>query len=341
MQKKLSEIAALLNAELKGDADCIITGVATLHEAKEGDISFFHNPKYKSQLEKTKASAVIISAEMALHSCTSTVIVKDPYFAYAKIAALFAYQANYKPGIHPTAVIGQNCQIDESAYIGPHVVVEDNVVVGANTKIGAQCSIGEGVKIGANCRLDPRVTLYHHVSIGNKVVIFSGAVLGADGFGNAFHEGKWHKVPQLGTVIVEDDVEIGANTTIDRGALGDTIIRQGVRLDNQIQIAHNVEIGANTAIAACVGIAGSAKIGSYCMIAGGVGINGHIEIADQTILTGMAAVNNSIKEKGVYSSGTGLLPTLEWKKSVVRFRQLDKMARRLQQIESLLKGEDK
>ncbi|OGT30149.1 MAG: UDP-3-O-(3-hydroxymyristoyl)glucosamine N-acyltransferase [Gammaproteobacteria bacterium RIFCSPHIGHO2_12_FULL_35_23] len=339
MKKKLIELAKLIDAKVIGDQECEITGIATLSEAKSGDISFFHNPKYKHQLQTTQASAVILSAKIAEICPTNALVVENPYYAYAKLANEFAYKPVVQPGIHPTAIIGKNCQIAKSVSIAPYVVISDEVIIDENTSIGAGSVIGEGCKIGKDCQLAARVTLYHHVEIGDRVLIFSGAVLGSDGFGHANYEDKWYKVSQLGRVIIEDDVEIGANTTIDRGALDDTRVGRGVKLDNQIQIGHNVQIGAHTIMAGCSGIAGSTKIGSYCMIGGGSCINGHIEIVDRVMITGMGAVISSIKQPGIYSSGTGLLDNHEWKKSVIRFRQLDKMMRQLKKLTSLINKE--
>jgi UDP-3-O-[3-hydroxymyristoyl] glucosamine N-acyltransferase len=339
MKKTLAEIAQFLGAELKGDKTCEIASLATLADAQSGQISFLHSGKYRSQLASTKASAVIVKAE-DLDACPSNaLIVADPYFAYAKLANLFAYRVPATQQIHPTAVIADSAQLADSVTVGPNVVIEANVVIGANSIISAGCVIGEAAVIGEHCQLAANVTLYHHVQLGNQVIVHSGAVIGSDGFGNVMHEGRWQKIPQIGSVIIADDVEIGANTTIDRGALGDTKIGKGARIDNQIQIAHNVEIGEHTAMAACVGVAGSAKIGRYCMIGGGARINGHIEIADKSVITGTAMITNSIKEPGYYSSGTGQMKTQDWRKSVVRFRQLDKLAKRVSQLEKRSKGE--
>ncbi|MBN8984673.1 MAG: UDP-3-O-(3-hydroxymyristoyl)glucosamine N-acyltransferase [Rhizobiales bacterium] len=239
-------------------------------------------------------------------------------------------------GIHPTAVVDEGAQVDASASVGPYAVIEAGAQVGANVTIGAHCFVGARSVIGEGGWLAPRVTLYHDVRIGKRVVIQSGAVLGGEGFGFANHQGIWQKIAQIGGVTLGDDVEIGANTTIDRGALSDTIVGNGVKLDNQIMIAHNVQIGDHTAMAGCCGISGSAKIGKHCMLAGGVGLVGHIEICDNVFVTGMTMVTRSITEPGSYSSGTAMQPAAEWKKSAARIRQLDDMARRLQQLEKRL-----
>jgi len=331
--KTLGEIAALIQADLIGDPQTPITGISTLQAATAGQLSFLDNPKYQRYLPETKASAVILTSEAAADCPCAALVVKDPYFAYAKVATAFSEVASVPTGIHPSAVIGKDCHIDSSASIAPQVVIEDRVTIGPRTQIGPGCVIGEGAQIGEACRLWANVTIYHSTRIGNRVVIHSGVVIGSDGFGMAKHEGAWHKIPQLGRVILEDDVEIGANTTIDRGALDNTIIGTGAKLDNQIQIGHNVVIGAHTVMAGCTGVAGSTKIGKHCMIGGGSCINGHIEITDNVMMTGMAAITNSIKEPGVYSSGTGFMSNREWRKNAARFRQLDKITRRLTELE--------
>lgn len=335
MSYSLSELARKVDGKLKGDPDIRIHSLATLQQAQSGQLSFYHNSCYQQQLKNTQASAVIVADHAQHMTQQATIVVDNPYYAYAQIAHLFAYQLpEPKQNIHPSAVIGANCHIADSAIIEAHVVIGDGVVIGEHTRIQSNSSIGEGAQIGANCRLDPNVHVHHHVSMGDDVVISSGSVIGCDGFGHAWYDNGWYKVPQLGSVIIEDDVDIGANTTIDRGALQDTIIKKGVRLDNQIQVGHNVQIGDYTVIAGCVGIAGSAQIGRYCMIGGGSGIGGHIEIADEVIVTGMSMVTHSLKQPGMYSSGTGVQDNRTWRKNVVRFRHLDQLYRRVKALES-------
>lgn len=334
----LVELSRHIGAELKGDPECLISGIAALDKAKPGQISFFHDsaladPKYKKFLQTTQASAVILSAKYSELCPSQQLITNNPYLAYAKIATLFTPKHIQKPGIHPTAVIGKNCQIAASATIGAHCVLGDNVYVGEQTIISSGCMIGNDSALGVNCLLHSHVTLYYGVRIGDRTIIHSGAVIGSDGFGMVNDQGIWHKIPQIGGVIIGNDVEIGANTTIDRGALDDTLIGDGVKLDNQIQIAHNVEIGEHTAIAGCSAIAGGARIGKHCMLGGGVTINGHIEIADQVIITALGNVSTSITQPGVYSSGVPLQPNREWRKNAARFRQLDEIARRLYKLE--------
>ncbi|MBS0358539.1 MAG: UDP-3-O-(3-hydroxymyristoyl)glucosamine N-acyltransferase [Proteobacteria bacterium] len=338
LNKTLSELAHYLHAELKGDGACIISGIAPLHSAKNGDIAFLDNPRYRKYLSTTEASAVIVSSAFSEKCVSNALIVEDPYYAYAKVAELFDRAPKPKSGIHPTALIAPDAQIASSASIGPYAVIESGVVIGSGAVIGAHCAIGENVHIGENTRLWSHVTVYYDVTIGNRVNIHSGVVIGADGFGIANHKGKWLKVPQLGSVLIADDVDIGANTTIDRGAITNTIIGEGVKLDNQIQIGHNVEIGAHTAIAGCVGIAGSTKIGKYCLIGGGSCIAGHLEIADKVVITGMSGISSSLTESGMYSSGVNVQLTSLWRRNVARFHQLDDMAKRILILEKLVKN---
>lgn len=329
----LQELATFLVAELKGDANCAITGIGSLENALPGQISFLKDPHYHKYLATTKASAVIVKPEYVIQNSGNFIIADDPYLAYAKISALFDDTPKVSPGIHQTVITGRDFEIGSNASIGPYCVIGNRVKIGANTRIEAGCIIGDDVVIGEKTRLCARVTLYHKVRIGKGVLLHSGVVIGSDGFGNANEKGIWHKIYQLGTVVIGNDVEIGANTTIDRGAIEDTIIEDGVKLDNQIQIGHNVHIGAHTAIAGCVGIAGSTKIGRYCMIGGGVGINGHIEITDGVIITGRSAVGKSITKPGVYSSGIPAMPQRVWGRVLVRLAQLEDLVRRLNAVE--------
>lgn len=332
----LAELAAQLDAELRGDPAQVISGLATLQDAGAGQLSFLANPQYRKFLADSQASAILLTAADAEGFAGNALIVPNPYLAYAGLSHQFDRKPKAAVGIHPTAVVDEGAQVDASASVGPYAVIEAGAQVGANVTIGAHCFVGARSVIGEGGWLAPRVTLYHDVRIGKRVVIQSGAVLGGEGFGFANHQGIWQKIAQIGGVTLGDDVEIGANTTIDRGALSDTIVGNGVKLDNQIMIAHNVQIGDHTAMAGCCGISGSAKIGKHCMLAGGVGLVGHIEICDNVFVTGMTMVTRSITEPGSYSSGTAMQPAAEWKKSAARIRQLDDMARRLQQLEKRL-----
>jgi UDP-3-O-[3-hydroxymyristoyl] glucosamine N-acyltransferase len=311
----LGDISKLINLPFEGDPNVIITGVGTLLYATEHQATFLDNPRYRKYLTETKAAVVILSAENKKLSKTSVLISKNPYLDFAKILKLFDERPLPAVGIHPTAIIGQHCNIAPTA------------------RIGAYCIIGDHCEIGAESCLWPRVTLYDSTILGERVIIHSGAILGSDGFGNARDGMKWVKVPQLGRVVIKNDVEIGANTTIDRGALDDTLIEEGVRIDKQVQIAHNVKIGAHTAIAGCVGIAGSTTIGKYCLVGGGTGINGHIDICDGVMLTGMTGVTRSITEPGIYSSVISAQKNLAWRKMSVRLRHLEELFERVECLE--------
>ncbi|AVK04948.1 MULTISPECIES: UDP-3-O-(3-hydroxymyristoyl)glucosamine N-acyltransferase [Pseudomonas aeruginosa group] len=332
----LGQLAAHVGAQVRGDADLPIQGLATLQEAGPAHLSFLANPQYRKYLPESRAGAVLLTAADADGFAGTALVVANPYLAYASLSHLFDRKPRAAAGIHPTAIVAADAEVHPSASIGAYAVVEGGARIGAGVSIGAHCVIGARSVIGEGGWLAPRVTLYHDVNIGARVSIQSGAVIGGEGFGFANEKGVWQKIAQIGGVTIGDDVEIGANTTIDRGALSDTLIGNGVKLDNQIMIAHNVQIGDHTAMAACVGISGSAKIGRHCMLAGGVGLVGHIEICDNVFVTGMTMVTRSITEPGSYSSGTAMQPAAEWKKSAARIRQLDDMARRLQQLEKRL-----
>jgi len=329
----LEQLAQHLSAQLNGDPQCEITGIAPLDKAIAGQISFLNNPQYRSFLNTTQASAVILSPKDASSYSGNSLVMANPYLGYAKVATLFTPKSSAKTGVHPGAVIGENCRIASSASIAASCVIGDNVSIGEQTIVGPGCTIGDNSSLGDHCLLHAHVTLYHGVCIGDRAIVHSGAVLGADGFGLVNDKGIWYKIPQLGGVKVGHDVEIGANTTIDRGALEDTVIGDGVKLDNLIQIAHNVRVGAHTAIAGGTVVAGSVDIGKHCMIGGGVAISGHLQITDGVILTSKTEVGSSITEPGVYSSGMPSQPNLQWRKNIIRFTQLDDMARRLKKLE--------
>ena len=333
----LGELAAQVGAELHGDAACRIDGVAPLDRARPGAIAFLNNPRFRRHLATTAASAVILRREDLADCGVSALVSTNPYWTYARVAALLYPLPLLSQGVHPSAVVEADSQVATSAWIGPHCVVESGAVIDANVFIGPACVIGARARIGAGSRLEARVTVCHDVRIGKRALIFPGAVIGSDGFGLAGDAGSWVRVPQLGTVTVGDDVEIGANTTIDRGALDDTVIEDGVKLDNQIQVAHNVRIGAHTAIAGCAGIAGSATIGKRCTVGGGVGIAGHLEIADDVHLTGMTFVTKSITAPGLYSSGMPAETNRQWHRSIARYRKLDDMAARIKALEESMK----
>ncbi len=332
----LAELAERCGAELVGDGNCQIKGVESLDCADSGHISFFNNSKYRKFLRDTQASAVILRPDDA-DSCPCNALVSDnPYLVWARVTRCFSPVVDHQPGIHATAVIGENVRIDPSAEIAAGVVIGAGSHIHAHAVIGANCVLGSGVSLGEGTRLMPNVVLMEGVTIGANCLIHSGAVIGSDGFGLANDQGRWEKVAQLGSVVLGDDVEVGANTTIDRGAIHDTVIHNGVKLDNQIQIAHNVEIGENTAIAACTGISGSTRIGSGCTLAGGVGVVGHIELADGVHVSGASVVSRSLREPGVYTGGVLAMPHKTWQKNIARIKQLDNMARRLKALEKAL-----
>ncbi|WP_349571679.1 UDP-3-O-(3-hydroxymyristoyl)glucosamine N-acyltransferase [Azotobacter salinestris] len=332
----LGELAERLGATLRGAADRVVRGLATLEEAGPEHLSFLANSKYRKYLGSTRAGALLLTPEDAESYAGDALLLGNPYLAYAQLSHLFDPKPVAPAGVHVTALVSPDASIHPTASIGAYAVIEAEARIEAGVTVGAHCFIGARSLIGEGGWLAPRVTLYHDVRIGRRVVIQSGAVIGGEGFGFANEKGTWRKIAQIGGVTIGDDVEIGANTTIDRGALADTLIGNGVKLDNQIMIAHNVQIGDHTAMAGCVGISGSTKIGRHCMIAGGVGMVGHIEVCDGVFVTGMTMVTRSIQEPGAYSSGTAMQPASEWKKSVARIRQLDDLARRLQQMEKRL-----
>lgn len=332
----LAQLAERLGATVRGNPERLICGLATLQEAQPEQLSFLANPQYRKFLAASQAGALLLTPADAEAYAGDALLVANPYLAYAQLSHLFDRKPQAPQGIHPTAVVATDAQVHASASIGPYVVIESQAQIAAGVSVGAHCVIGARSVIGEDGWLAPRVTLYHDVCIGKRVVIQSGAVLGGEGFGFANEKGVWQKIAQIGGVRIGDDVEIGANTTIDRGALADTLLGNGVKLDNQIMIAHNVQIGDHTAMAGCAGISGSTKIGKHCMIAGGVGMVGHIEVCDNVFVTGMTMVTRSITEAGSYSSGTAMQPAGEWRKSAARFRQLDDMAKRLQQLEKCL-----
>lgn len=330
---RLDELVARLGGELVGDGELSVRRVATLDQAGAGDLAFLANPKYLSRLKTSEAAAVIVSPK-ARDAVTDRprIVTDDPYLYYARVSALFNPPPQAVPGVHPLAAVSSpvpaSVQIDAGAVVGADVDLGEGVVIGAG------CSIGEGVRIGNGTRLAPRVVVYPGTVIGKDCILHSGAVIGSDGFGFAREKsGRWVKIPQMGRVVIGDDVEIGANTTIDRGALDDTVIGRGAKLDNQIQIAHNVQIGEDTAIAGCVGIAGSTTIGARCMIAGGVGIAGHLTIADDVVVSAATVVVKSIHKAGVYTSTLPLQSHADWVRNFSHLRHLDALADRIRALE--------
>lgn len=335
----LATLTRDLDVTLKGDPNCVITGVSPIQHAQSGEMTFLTNSLYRKYLETTQASVVILAEADAALCPTNAVISKNPYYTYAKMAAYFDQTPVVHQGVHPTAIIGEGCQIHPSVVIGANCVIGRFVTLEANVVIGAGCSISEGASIGEASVLDANVTIYHRVKIGKRARIASGAVIGSEGFGFANQKGVWHKVPQLGSVLIGDDVDVGANTTIDRGAVEDTIIGNGVKMDNLIQIGHNVQIGDNTIIAGCAAIAGSTIIGKNCMIGGASCFTGHITLGDNIMITGMTGVSKSIREPGVYSSGVvGVVPNAEFRKNNARFHRLENLMQRVKTLETELKA---
>lgn len=332
----LGELAEALGCELRGDASRLIAGLSTLDSASAQQLTFLANDQYRRLLAETQAAAVILSPGHADQCPVDCLITERPYVAFAKATHLFSTAPKPLPEIHPSAHIAEDVTIGAGVSIGPNVVVESGVVLGDRVVLGANVVVAAGASIGSDSRLYSNVTIYHGVTIGQRCIIHSGAVIGADGFGFAREAGNWLKIAQLGGVRIEDDVEVGANTTIDRGALEDTVIERGAKIDNLVMIAHNCRIGQNTAIAGCTGIAGSSKIGANCTLAGGVGLVGHLEIADNVHVTGMTMVTKSITEPGSYSAGTPMSTSGEWRKSAARFNQLDSMYKRIVALEKAL-----
>lgn len=324
----LSELAERLDASLRGDPDARVHGVATLAEAGPGQLSFLANPAYREALRTTSATAVLVSDAAADEAPCAALVCEEPYHAWARALALFHPPRPVEPGIDESARVHPRARVSEQAEIGPLAVVGADAVIDDGVRVGAGAIVGDGVHVGRDGRLHPRATVVGRATLGERVIVHPGAVIGADGFGLAMDEGRWSKVPQVGSVRIGDDCEIGANTTIDRGAVDDTVLGADVRLDNQVQIAHNVVIGDHTAIAGCVGIAGSTRIGRYCMIAGACGIGGHLEICDHVVITAMSTVLNSIDTPGEYGSGIPARPLRTWQRTLVRLGQLEKLFRR-------------
>ena len=329
----LGRLAERLGAELRGDPDRVVRAIAPLAEAGEGDLSFLANRRYLKDLRTTGASAVILGPGDVDASPTAALVLSNPYLGYAQAAALMDEPAAFSPGIHPSAVVDPAADVSPEASVGPLAFVASGARIGAQARIGPGSVVGPDAVVGDDSRLIANVTVCRDVRIGMRCLLHPGAVVGADGFGLANDRGTWVKIPQIGSVRVGNDVEVGANTTIDRGALQDTEIGDGVKIDNQVQIAHNVVIGADTAIAGCVAIAGSVQIGARCIIEGAAMISGHLELADDVHVTGGTAVAKSILRSGVWSSGMPAQESHVWRKMWIRMQKLDDLARRLARLE--------
>ena len=332
----LAEIVERLGGELVGNPRATIRQVATLESAGPGDIAFLARGRYRPQLRATRATAVILPRAERGTTEVPSILCDDPYLYFARVSALLNPPQEVEPGIHPSAVVEPGAHIAASARIGPGCHIGRRAEVGEGTCIDAGCAIGDEARIGERSRLYPSVVVYARCVIGRRAVVHSGAIIGADGFGMVLDAGRWLKIPQIGRVIVGDDVEIGANTTIDRGALDDTLIEDGVKLDNQIQIGHNVRIGAHTAMAGCVGIAGSARIGRHCTLGGGAIVLGHLELADGVHISAGTLVTKSITRPGTY---TGVYPIQEnrnWSRTAVLLRNIDRLEERIRVLERIV-----
>lgn len=336
MSTRLGDIAEVIGAELAGDPDSRITGAGTLMNAGPGQLSFFANRRYAAYLKTTRAAAVVLAPADAADCPVTRLIARDPYLAYAKAVRYLNPEPAIRPGIDPAACISDTASIHPGAGVGALTFVAAGAVVYEGASIGPGCIIGENAVIGRHSRLVAKVTVCHGVHIGERVLLHPGVVIGSDGFGLANDAGRWLKIPQLGGVEIRDDVEIGANTTVDRGALEDTLIEEGVKIDNQVQVGHNVIIGAHTAIAGCTGIAGSTTIGRRCMIGGACAIAGHINIADDVVITGHSGVTNSIRKAGTYSGSMATTDSRTWRRNMARLKHLDELAARLKALEEKL-----
>lgn len=335
MPVRLDELIARFGGELRGDGGVEISGLAAIEAAGPGELTFLANSKYASFLEGCRAGAVILTEASAGICKAASIVTPQPYLYFAKVAQWLAPAPRPVPGIHPTAVV--ETEVPASVSIGPQAWIGPGTNIGEGTVIGAHCRIGADCSLGADSRLHPGVTIYSDCRLGARALIHSGVVIGADGFGFAREaDGRWVKIPQTGRVLIGDDVEIGANTTIDRGALSDTVIELGVKLDNQIQIGHNVHIGAHTAIAGCVGIAGSAKIGARCTIGGGAVILGHLQLADGVNISAGTLIAKSILKSGVYTGTVPFQDHRDWQKNFSRLRHLDGLVDRIRALEQRL-----
>lgn len=332
----LRELAAAVGGTVRGDASYQVSGLATLRSASAEHIAFLANEKYRAQVETTQAGVVIMREQDDQGVAKNALLTDNPYLAYAKTAQLLDNTPQMPVGVHPSAVIAPDVELAEGVAIGPNVVIEAGVSLAEHVQIGANCYLGAGVTIGAHTRLWPHVTIYHGVRIGAHCTLHSKSVIGGDGFGWATDHGKWVKIPQLGAVVLGDHVDIGVGTTIDRGALDDTLVEDNCIIDNQVQIGHNVQIGTGTAIAGQVGIAGSTRIGRNCLVGGQAGLAGHIEIADNVQLHGQAMVTKSIEQAGVYASGNPVAAQGEWARVGVRYKQLPDLFKRVKALEKNL-----
>ena len=338
---QLREIVDRFGGELIGDPGVRVTQVATLESAREADLTFVSQPRFLAQLARTRAAAVILGSDARDATRLPRIICDNPYAYFARVSGLLNPALRAKPGRHKTAVVDRAARVARSASIGAGAVIGKRAHIADHVEIGAGCFVGDETTIGEESRLHANVSVYHACRIGARCIVHAGAVIGADGFGIAREDGVWKKIPQIGRVIIGDDVEIGANTTIDRGALDDTVIADGVKLDNQIQIAHNVKIGAHTAIAACVGIAGSATIGAHCSLGGASMIYGHITIADNVNISAGTLIMKSLDKPGTYTGVYPFSSHQRWLRNAAHLRQLDELVKRVRDLEGRLGKEKK
>ena len=333
MPISLGELAQRFDCELIGDADVKVGSLGTLSNAGPDALSFLASPAYRKHLPATKAAAVVLRSDDASDAPSAALIHEDPYACYARIAAVICPAPVYAPGIHASAAVAPSATIANSAHVAANAVVEDDAVIGANTYIGPGAVVGPGCIVGDDCRVLANATLVRQVTTGDRCIFHSGSVIGSDGFGNAMTPEGWVKVRQVGGVTIGNDVEVGSCTSIDCGAIDDTVIGDGVRLDNQIQIGHNVHVGEHTAMAAGVAVAGSAHIGRRCMLAGMAGLAGHIEVCDDVTILGKGMVSKSITEPGAYASNFPVEDARTWNRRVASFRRVDKLLGRVSKLE--------
>ena len=344
MEFTAKQIAEFVNGNVEGDENAAINTFAKIEEGKTGAISFLSNPKYTHYLYTTESSVVLVNADLKLEQKVKATLIRVPnaYEAVARLLQLYDSMKPKKTGVSPLASIAASAKIGENCYVGPFACIGENVVVGDNCQIYPHVTLGDGVKIGNGCLFYPNVTIYHGCKIGNSVTIHSGSVIGADGFGFAPNAEGYDKIPQIGIVTIEDNVEIGANTCVDRSTMGSTYLRKGVKLDNLVQIAHNTDIGENTVMSAQVGIAGSTKVGQWCMFGGQVGLAGHIKIGNKVFLGAQSGVPGSIKDEQTLI-GTPPMEPKKYFKSQAIFRRLPELYAKINELEKelkKLKGED-
>ena len=338
MPVRLAELAVRFGCSLRGDPDALVERVASLQEAGPGSIAFLANRRYRRYLPETRATAVVLEPALADECPVAALATPNPYATYARIAQLLHADPAFEPGRHPSAVVEPGASVDATAWVGAQAYVARGAEIGPGAFIGPGSIVLSGARVGRSSRLVARVTICEGVRIGERCILHPGAVVGGDGFGHAPDGGAYVKVPQIGAVAIGNDVEVGANSTIDRGAIGDTVIADGVKIDNQVQIGHNVRIGEHTVIAGCVGISGSAVIGRRCMLGGMVGVVGHLEICDDVLVTGRTMISSSIRQPGIYSSALPADEAKRFRRDAARFQKLDELAKRVRRLEGAADG---